>query len=286
VEQLLQGAGGTLTIITYDAAGAPVDSGSGDGTADVLDSSGVTVLDDTAATHGSTGEYTITIPTSFTTLDRYDVVWTLPNGQTRRSEFELVGGFVFTIAELRAFDPDLADAARFPATAIVDAREVVETVFEHPRVTNLSFRPRGRRERLDGTGTDRLLLSAHEVAALTSVSIDQTAMTSEELADVAVHPWGLLVLGGGIWTPGNRNVEVLYTHGLDTTPADVRRAAMRLARHVLVRSAIEPVDRANFISTELGNYRLTMAGRDGPTGLPEVDAVLAAYSRVTPGSFA
>jgi hypothetical protein len=78
------------------------------------------------------------------------------------------------------------------------------------------------------------------------------------------------------------------THGYEAVPEPVRRAGLIYARTLLIRSAMEQSDRATAVFTDIGGYRLTIAGRDGPTGIPDVDAVLSPdqYGRRPAGSFA
>jgi hypothetical protein len=58
---------------------------------------------------------------------------------------------------------------------------------------------------------------------------------------------------------------------------------MKYARYLLLNSVLDQNERATAVFTEASGYRLTIAGRDGPTGLPEVDAVLQQFGRKVPG---
>ncbi len=107
MDRILRGAGGTLTVTLYDSAGTPADAGAGNGTAAITDTAGVAIAGSPfAAVHGAanSGQYTVTIPASLTVLDTYSVAWTFPDASTRATAFDLVGGFLFTIADLRGFD--------------------------------------------------------------------------------------------------------------------------------------------------------------------------------------
>lgn len=75
--------------------------------------------------------------------------------------------------------------------------------------------------------------------------------------------------------PGRTAVS--YIHGRGPVPADVSAACARLAASYLVPSAIP--DRATGESTDAGFLRFTLAGVDGETGIPEVDAVILRHKR-------
>ena len=72
-------------------------------------------------------------------------------------------------------------------------------------------------------------------------------------------------------------VDVVATYGLAPAPADVRDAAVQLALYYL-RPDSRPSN-AMGESTELGYMRFSIAGRDGATGLIEVDAVIGQWER-------
>lgn len=73
------------------------------------------------------------------------------------------------------------------------------------------------------------------------------------------------------------NTSVSYVHGRGPVPADVSSACARLAASYLVPSSIP--DRAVGESTDAGFLRFTLAGVDGETGIPEVDAVIQRHRR-------
>lgn len=289
MDRILRDAGGVLTLRNYDANGdlADVDGANApSGASQVTDSAGTVVAGFTFARTG-TGVYTCTLPANLEVLDRYAISWAWANGQSRASEFELVGGFLFTIPDVRAFDPALADETTYPDARIIQARGHVEDVFEHQRTTGMAFRPRGRRVDVDGTGTRGLFLPDTHLRLVRAVTMDGTAFTSGELADVAVYPHGEIVRATlGTFTAGIRNVQVLYEFGEGAVPGDVWQAALKLARYALAPGPMDGDGRATAQFNEFGGFRLTIAGRDGPTGLPDVDAVLDRYRAAPAMGFA
>jgi hypothetical protein len=289
MDRLLRDFGGAVRLELRDAAGTLVDA-TGPVTAAVTDSAGAAMAGSpfiATKPTGTTGTYDVAVPAAAAAvLDTYDVRWSATlAGQAvaPRSRFEVVGGFLFTVAELRAADPVLADTAKYPQAALEAAREAAEERLEE--LCGVAFRPRGARETRSGDGTARLLLGEVEPTRLVSVSIDRgagpVALTAEEVADVRLEPWGEAVrLTKGVWDRGVRNVAVLYERGVALAPEPVRRAALTLAKAALIRSPVP--DRATAESTEAGTIRYSIAGRDGPTGYPEVDAVVEQFGRTVP----
>jgi hypothetical protein len=280
VDQILKDAGGEVTIVTYDASGTAADVNGNEAPTVVVTDSGGNAVPGFTPSRTSAGNYKATLPNDLETLDVYDVTWSWANGQGRRTQFEIVGGFLFTIAELRAFDANLT-AAAYPAATVRDVRAAVQERF---RINaGVSFVPRGRRAFLDGSGRSYLVLPDVEVQKVASIDVDGAALAVGALANVKVYPHGEIVWDGGTFAPGIRNVEVLYEHGMVSTPETIVRAALRYARHVLLTAppndAASENERATAVITDVGGYRLTIAGRDGPTGLPEVDAVLDQFGR-------
>jgi hypothetical protein len=274
MDRILRDAAGQLDLLTYDSTGALADvDGTNAPAVVVTDSAGVTVVGFTPS-RTATGVYQATLPANLEILDTYEVAWNFSNGQTRRSEFELVGGFLFTVADVRALNSQLADTVAYPAAAIRRVRAEVEDVFEDPKITARAFRPRGRRLTVDGNDTDTLTTPDFDITSVVSASITGTAVT---LTYVTIQPWGGLKLSTGTWTSGVGNVSLLYEYGMRATPAKVRREALVLAKSYLQESPLQE-GRATAVFTDIGGYRLTIAGRDGWTGIPSVDACLSQYS--------
>lgn len=283
MDRILRASGASVSMQFYDANADPADPGTV--TADVTDSAGVAVagLTGAATTGTTTAPRVLAIPASLTTLDHYFVRWNMAGGQYRESDFELVGAFLFAIKELQTFEPLLADETAYPLDLVRDVRQAVEDTFESEQVTGRAFRPRGRRVILDGNDSQRIRVPDVDIRSIVSASIDGVALTAPEIADIRFSPrigrltrWSL-----GSWTWGSDNVSILYEYGMRQTPDDVRIAAMRAAREELLGSALDIHDRATAAFTDAGAFRITLAGRDGTTGLPKVDAVLERYARAS-----
>jgi len=82
----------------------------------------------------------------YSELGTYRVLWTgKVNGVARQwwSDFELVGDYLFTLPELRAYDAAYADTAKYPAAKLTRARTWVEQRMENPAAAAVAESCRG-----------------------------------------------------------------------------------------------------------------------------------------------
>jgi hypothetical protein len=252
---------GTVTVTTTRADGTAGPSG-------------------TATNEAEPGRYTFAlVPQS--ELDLLTVTWSGTWGassQSLQTFAEIVGGNLFSLADLRAFgDRALANTASYPDADLRAARTRVTDLFAD--VCETSFIPRYGRDTLDGSGSLDLFLTRKRVSRLISITVAGVAYSAPDLALVSVYPSGRLSKTG-YWTTGLRNTVVAYEHGWPHVPADISRAAMTLARYELVESNIS--DRMLSFDNDLGTVRLSVPGRNFPTGIPVVDATLARYDETMP----
>lgn len=226
----------------------------------------------------SQGWATCQVPAaSMATLDMYRVEWASDAGEWSDT-VEVCGGRYFTIAELRASDPAFADADRFPSAFLERVRCAVEDTIEAADAAGVAFVRRGARvvfPRPDVPGT--ILLAPHvEVAAVYAVAVDGVVWSPEMVGAVRVDDAALIRDAG--WWGAASEIAVHYEHGRRYPPEPVRVAALRLAREFAVESGIPGRATATSIGDQM--FRLTIAGRDGATGIPEVDATVARFGRV------
>jgi hypothetical protein len=228
----------------------------------------------TATTAGGTGVRTFNLTTTHTALlDRLTVTWTSTLKGTLTSYVEVVGGFLFSIADARAVTP-LNNTTTYPTAAIVAMRILVEQSLED--ACGVAFVPRYTYETLNGYGATTLQTSWAKTTAIRSVSFDGVALDSTALGTVAPSPSGSLLYYPVGWTAGFSNVTIGYEHGHPVTPERVKRAAIRLAKRWLVEGPVD--DRATTFSNDDGTYSLVTPGRRGEFfDLPEVNAVVQQY---------
>lgn len=270
MERYSVGQAATLSYTAYDDEETALTI-TGPATYTIYDGAGTQV--DTGAASAVAGSLTATLPVAkVSVLDTYKVRWTGKVSGTSREwwdYFELVGGYVFTLPELRASDPAYADTTKYPTAKLRKARMWVEERIEHPKISNVAFVPRAARETLRGDGTATLSLKWPKIRTVYSITVDDVAMV---LTDVEINDRSLTYDAG--WTQG-AVIEVHYEHGYDECPLPVKEPAMKMAREILVSSALP--NRAVSESTDVGVIRYSIAGRDGSTGFPEMDEVLRAF---------
>lgn len=225
---------------------------------------------------GTPGSYTFTVPGQ-ATLDTLVVEWvaTSIGGAvvTATDYVEIVGGYLFGLAEARAQPPPL-DSTRYPTATLAQKRVEVEQECE--TICGRAFVPRFRRVALSGSGSSTLLLPDGDVRALRAVSIGGTALTLAELGAVSTLASGVLDRAGGYWPAGGNNIVVEYETGMDYPPEEIRMAAMLRLRSRLSMTSSGVPDRAiSWSAQDGGTYRISLPTA-ATTGVPDVDA---AYGR-------
>ena len=247
----------------------------------IKDGAGTAKLAETAAI-GKVSGITYTAAYSvLAALDTYLCTWTgmqSINKKEWQSIIELCGGYLFDVAEMRAFDGAFASATTYPDAKMRAARTAAEQRLE--KACRVAFTPRARRVVLAGNGTDTMRLPDNAVRRIVSLTVNDVAFTADELAALDVREWGRLTRGDAYAFDDGAVVEVFYEHGLDYPDAPVVQAAMLLTREYLVRSALS--SRATVEATDVGFFRVSVAGPDRPTGIPEVDAVITDFGRRRP----
>jgi hypothetical protein len=270
LERILKSTPGTISQQWYED-GAAVDPGTV--TLGITRADGTSLVAGGTATAGSgTAARTFNLTTTHTALlDRLTVTWTSSNKGTQVTYLEVVGGFLFSIADARALIP-LNNATTYPTAKIVEMRTLVEQSLED--ACGVAFVPRYAYETINGSGGTLLQPRWPKITAVRSVSFAGVALGVTPLATVA--PSGSLLYYPSTWTAGFSNVTIGYEHGHQTPPERVRRAAIRLAKRWLVEGPVD--DRATTFSNDDGTYSLVTPGRRGEIfDLPEVNAVVQQY---------
>lgn len=209
-------------------------------------------------------------------LDRLKITWTTSLKGVDTSYVEVVGGFLFTIAELRDEDP-LGDAAKYPTDDLVYMRTVVEQSFE--KECGRAFVPRYELEvkrTYRPTLSRKLQVSWPLVRAIRSATVDGRVLAAGELATVQAYTTGLFHPSGWARYGTESDITVGYEHGYDFPPGFVSEAAKLLAKNWLVKGPVD--DRMTSMSNDDGTFSLATPGLRGSRyGIPEVDAVVNGY---------
>lgn len=265
----------------------------------IRDGAGASIYTGTPTLHSGHVDSSIPVAT-LPQLDTYTFEYTAviePHNQSVAwtDTIELVGGYLFEIADLRAQDRAFTDVTKFPTDALRQIRTWVEDVIEGPRAAQIAFVPRGRRVKLDGNSPDytrgwlpmmygqdyrTLLAPDYAVRKIHSGSVNGNAFTQTDIDEIGISDnqlWRSSGVHWPAWPFGHQNVELHYEHGLDRPPGAITRAALILAREYLIKSDLPGRATATSIGDQM--FRLTIAGRDGLTGIPDVDAAIKNHGR-------
>lgn len=242
---------------------------------------GSSVASGSAAGPITVGVYQVTVPAQ-SQLDTLTVDWTgtvAGASVTARDIVEVVGGFLFGLAEARAIPPVL-DSTRYPTARLAQKRISVEQECEE--ICGQSFVPRFARVSVTATGQVGLPLPNVRVRALRAVTVDGAA---QAISGLQVTQSG--VITGAYWPsryPYSTAI-IEYEHGWEYPPEDLREAAMLRLRSRLAQGDTGIPQRAlSFSSTDGGVYRLSTPSQQR-TGIPDVDGVYERYT-VLRGGFA
>ena len=166
---------------------------------------------------------------------------------------EVVSSQYFTLDELRAYD-ERDDFAELADEVLWSARQAATDIFEEAArrcfVERIGY--------LKDYGRGPLIAASHD---LRSIETDGYAIESDSYirrTQCGEHP-----------------VTVEYTYGADAMPAAVSKAVLDLAAYML-RPSNRPIG-ATGESTDAGYIHFTIAGRDGATAIPEVNAVIEQF---------
>jgi hypothetical protein len=257
----------------WSEGGVAVDPGTV--TVGILRADGTVLVAAGTSTNGTgTAARTFNLTTTHTgLLDYLTVTWTSTLKGTLISYVEVVGGFLFSIADARAVKP-LDNATTYPASKIVEARTLAEQALED--ACGVAFVPRYTRQTVTAYGGTTILARWPLVRSLRAATTDGVALTNSELTDVRVLGTGE-IYHPGRWINGFASTTIAYEHGHDRPPLRVSRACLLLAKSWLTAGPVD--DRATSINTEDGFIALSTPGiRGAVTGIPEVDATIAEYS--------
>lgn len=178
----------------------------------------------------------------------------------------------FTLNEAREL-PDLGDEQEYSNESVEEAAAYIVGVIE--REVGTSFIPRERGPVVIDGGAAFCDLDpfARDLVLVTVDGVDVTTACR-------VRGGTLRRRDGASFTPGVDNVAVTYRSGYSTEPpADVKRMALLGTRAHLIATADGAIStsRETGMQNEFGNVTYAIAGKDRPTGYPEVDAMIVSW---------
>lgn len=203
-------------------------------------------------------------------LDVLTLDWTSASLGTITTTVEIVGGFLFAIADARRLKP-LDSETKYPTLDLEVARTLAEVALED--ACGVAFVPRYGRERIDGAANGDVLLQNPRPLSVTAAS--DTGLAVADLSTLELYRDGR-VYNPIMWSQGRHNVHITYTHGYPFPPPRVGRACLLLAKRFLVDSPVN--DRAMSVTNnEVTEYLVTAGVRDAVFDIPECNAVVQQY---------
>lgn len=283
-QRILRGAAAAITTQFLDQDGESTDS-VGPVTVDVTRGDGTSIATGAPTTSdGNVHTYSLAAEDN----DRLDLLrldWR-DAGDVRMTTYcDVVGGFFFTVAEVRAFDPRIDNNLANDAKVRQLRREVEDSC---ERITGTAWVPRYRRLNIKpadniGRGWNTLPLNldvwAPRVIRSVRVYTDGTnysALSPAELASITLREWGALERADtGAWLNSAGGTVLEVEHGYDQPTSELKHAALTHLRYLAYREKTGIPDRATTYTPEGGGYFTIATPGVGPfeTGLPDVDAV-------------
>lgn len=283
MERVLRNTAATVTVTFYNGSVA-VDADT-DPTVVVKRADGTTLLSTTATNEIGAGVYSLVIPPQ-ATLNVLTLTWTgLFTGTPISIEttVEIVGGFYFTIAELRAQDKNFENTTKYPNSALIDARAYVEAEFED--ICHRAFVPRYHRETSVVTDQDTasLWLEKPEVIRFLSLRVngaDQISWyNSGYLMRDKYSPHIVNLSNLALASSYAVSVDAEYEYGMTSVPLPIKQKALKRAKMFLMGQTSTLDERAVSMSLpDIGTINLAQPGvRGSETGVPDIDIVLRRY---------
>lgn len=206
-----------------------------------------------------------------TSVKRIRLTWTLSGSDTEAEPLEVttfinvVASHLCSIQDIRRYNAganvdNFEDASRYPSSLIFEARAIATEIIE--RACGVHFSKHWNSFEV---------LKPQPVVAFPDCMVSNATIKNGGAVDM------LSDCQASVCKVSEYPVEIEYICGFDQTPEDVSAAVVKLAASIL-----RPLNRpecATGESTELGYISYTLAGRDGATGIPDVDAAIMRYRR-------
>lgn len=268
MDRIAQNVSSTLSQ-TFYVNGVATDPVPDTATVTITRDDGTAIVTGAATSQGAgPGEFTYTLsPAQTATLDILTVAWTATIAgfaQTVTDTVEVVGGFLFSLAQARALPP-LNDTTTYPTSKIAEYRTLAEQAFED--ACGVAFVPRYRRQTFYSHTARSSVSLSPQVRVFRSAESDGTTLVA---TDVDLDPVGVAYYG---WSGQG---SIAYEHGYDRPPEPVSRAVLLLAKTWLVKGPLD--DRTTQMATEDGPINIAVPGLRGSYfGIPSVDAAVEQY---------
>lgn len=209
-----------------------------------------------------------TIPPQ-TSIRQLELAWRLVGSESDATleistVLDVVSAHLCSISDIRSYNAganvdNFEDAELYPNDMVFKARAIATQIIED--ACNVFFSQ--RRRSCNVLAPVPLFSLPHcrvDTVSASNGSVDLVSDCQVKLCEVSEYP-----------------VELSYVCGYKQTPPDVSAAVVKLTASIL-----RPLNRpecATGESSELGYITYTLAGRDGATGIPDVDAAIQRYKR-------
>lgn len=274
MQRIVQSRSATLTQTLY-VDGVATNPTPDSATVTIVRADGTVVVTDAAATDTGTGTFSYTLtPAQTATLDTLTATWKATFGgqlQSYVETLEVVGDHLCSLADIDARLARAGTANEYSVALKIAARDAATSAFE--REACRAFTRRAKSVTLNGTGYRTLLLPDMDVASVTALSIDGTAVDVDDINITAstgelYYDYGFLA--------GNSTVTATYTYGLQFCPADVSNAVALIAASKLADGPFD--DRGFGVTNDAGFVQLLTAGVSGAAfSIPDVQSALARW---------
>jgi hypothetical protein len=288
MERVLRNTAATTSVTFYNGSSAV----EADGAVSVIAkrADGSTLFSTNATNDPAVGVYTVVIPAQ-ANLNYLTLTWTGSFTGTPVSiatEVEIVGGFYFSIGELRGYESSFSNLTKYPDSALIEARAQVESEFED--ICHRSFVPRFWRETSVDTDSDEdmLWLEKPEVTKFNLLSQNGqdylNYYTSGYLIRDRNSPRGVHVVNQALalfnYDTLYYPISAEYEYGLYSVPIQIKQKALKRAKQFLLGQKSTIDERATtMLLPDIGTVNLATPGERGAeTGVPDIDVVLRRYT--------
>lgn len=288
MQRIRQSVAATLQVVFTDELGVP-SARPGGVTVGVTRANGdVVIAPGTAAATAATGVFTKALTALQTAqLDTLTATWRdVTGGVDFITTHRVVGGFMFTIAEARAYDDVLNDSAKLPNAVLAARRDEVEDEAEW--ICDRSFVPAYDRVTVDGDGTAMLHCGRHDLRRIRAIRLYSAGLdagyvdlSAAQLSSIGLLPGGVIRrTDGGIFDFGVSNVIVDLEYGLNAPDNTMAVAAIQRlkSRCEMPNSGAVP-ERSRSWTDPANGTTYEFTGPDAyRTGVDRVDSVYARFS--------
>lgn len=257
------------TSVTFAEDGATVDPGVVTLTIAREDGTEIAAGLVTTGTGAAARTYNLTAATHTDALDVLRLDWESSTKGTITTYAEIVGGFLVSLARMRA-EAALTSETAYPTAKLIAARTSAEVTLED--ACGVAFVPRYFRTKVDGNDSCDLLVNARPLSVTAVTVRDSGTLSSDDLAALELYPDGR-IWRESEWPAGRRNIEIKGIHGYVIPPAGTTTAVLELAKRILIESPMDP--RTVSVTGESSTVQLFR--EDGTFGIPAADEVVVRY---------